>query len=230
MNACAIIPFNQDAPKVENPWAIRWKAPPSKKRRIRPPKVVKEPKHNPKALSHLYRKFITPYVPEKITPAFYGFYMNSSCMALLNCVCHETAIILCLMLAKKINSPHEWSPKRIIAKIEGLRISLIQAWPKPAKTAFMRLKLRHHQSAYIICRSLAFSNPDSKQVFFIAARDLQNRLLLNFPMAATRCLNKLCKIGVMRKIASGETKWQAKASDKKADATSFIWMESRVVS
>lgn len=190
--------------------------------RARSPRAKREPWEN-NLISRLYWSFIRPHFPQRISIDHYHLFLSKTLPFLVRSMCFEAVSCLCNWFYHR-NEPFLLSA-RITYKAHTRRCMAVIAITAQLKLPYLpQLKKPRHREAYRILWALALHKGEGDSCegrFFIASRDLQARMFLPNYKAAQRILEKLCALGVLLKLESGQTRWEAKAQGKRAEANSY---------
>lgn len=174
-------------------------------------------------ISSLYRRFFLHFHPERFSLESYHLFLGLTLPSLVRFMSFQSIKCLChaihwrnrkLLLASKVS--REKFRRRFMAVIYNTFIPLPPAHPQ--------IRSALHTEAWRIIWALATHEGQGDGIegrFFISSREFRDRLFIKCYKKAQRILERFCEIGVIVKIASGTTRWEAAARGQKAKANVY---------
>jgi hypothetical protein len=172
-------------------------------------------------ISNLYSRFYKPFHPGRFTLQEYNVFLGLTLPSLVRFMSFESIRCLCLaihwrhrqiLLAAKIS--REKHRRRCLAVIYNAFIPIPPEHPKITKPL--------HREAWRIVWALATRRGVDEGHFFLAGRELRDRLFTKDYKTAQRILERFCKLGVIVKTSSGDTKWGALAAGRRPLANGYV--------
>lgn len=173
-------------------------------------------------ISNLYKRFFLHFHPGRFTLHEYDLFLALTLPSLTRMLSFQSIKCLCsaihwrnrkLLLAAKIS--REKHRRRFIAVVANTFI--------PPPPVHPEIKKPLHKEAWRILWALALHKGDKypEGHFFIAGRELRDRLFIRSYKTAQRILAKFCEIGVIEKVGSGDRRWEALAQGRRPLANSY---------
>lgn len=176
-----------------------------------------------KTISALYKKHFLRHFPGRFTIDHYHLFLGLTVPSLARILSFEAMRCLCgtvhwrnrkLLLSARIS--REKHRRRCMAIIYNTFI------PNPPHHDKITKPI--HREAWRILWAMAIHKGEGDSIeghFFIASRELRDRLFVRSYKTAQRVLERFCKLGVIRKVASGQTRWDANRDGEMAKANCY---------
>lgn len=177
-----------------------------------------------RAISSLYRRFIDPLFPAKFTLDSYNLFLALTLPSLAQVMVPDALRCLCaafhwrhrefLLKAKITREKHR---RRCMAVICNTGVVVPPPHPKIVKPL--------HKQALRLIWDLANHQGEGDGVqghFFIAARELRDRLFIKCYKQAQRILTHFCQIGVIEKTSSGDVRWKALRDGRRPKSNTYM--------
>lgn len=183
------------------------------------------PSRNSRLAASLYHSHVCPWFPPQINQNHHRAFLEKTVPFLMNSTCRLVTVILCSHFwvhHEKTLSEFMDGEKHLNLSFRSIRRHVYPELPEIAKQTPLKTQ-RLQDTARIVCGLAGYNGKGDSELgrFFLPSRELQARLLLPTPMTAHRLLMRLCVLGMIKQLSSGQTRWQAHQEGNKPMANSY---------